>query len=158
MTFVRKWGQGLHLTRALFNQGRVWVTASGEVKKIEEMEPTHLLNTLLMIERMRDLPIGNVHDSVLCKAMHARLVWLLPAPEPSYVPPPRDTEPSVRDLLEAAIATSKSVVLVNHSAEYFTVRRMVRPLYIDSGWLTGRRVSGELWSCPLGEIKSVAFV
>lgn len=73
-----KWGHAEHLTRALFDQGDIWVTATSQVRKIKDMSAPHVLNTLLMIERMDDLPIDNLHNTKLYQALYDRLLSFLP--------------------------------------------------------------------------------
>lgn len=87
MTYT-KWGNAGHLTTALFNQDRIWVTAKSEVKKIEDMTPRHVFNTLLMLERMEDLPYRNedLHATPLYGALRDRVLEFLPEdPEPAGI-------------------------------------------------------------------------
>lgn len=76
-----KWGDASHLTKALFGQDKVWVTAQSDVRQIAEMSPQHCLNTLLMIERMDDLPIDDLHATPLYAALYDRVLSFLPPRE-----------------------------------------------------------------------------
>lgn len=82
----RKWGSAKHLTRALFAQGEIWVTAKSEVRKIAEMPEEHCLNTLLMLERMAgDLEEALAEDlqtTVLYHALLTRVSDALPPENP----------------------------------------------------------------------------
>lgn len=71
------WGDGEHLTHWLFSQGDIWITADARPLEIDWMESTHVLNALLMIERMSDIPVEDVHGSLLYQTMLKRLTYLL---------------------------------------------------------------------------------
>lgn len=76
--FTMQWGNGQHLTRALFNQGKVWVTAKSEILQVAEMTPQHCFNTLLMLERMDDLPVENLQSTPLYAALYDRVLSVMP--------------------------------------------------------------------------------
>lgn len=100
MTRTSKWGAAAHLTRALFAQDKIWVTDSAEVLTISDMEHSHVLNTLLMIERIDDFPAGlDIHESPLYTALYGRLFDVLGPDEPDFVMPERRIADTRRDIL-----------------------------------------------------------
>lgn len=81
MAPYKTWGDGSHLARALFAQDQLWVTAQSKVVEVAEMDLTHALNTLLMIERMTDLPIKDVQGTKLYEALYGRVFDAMRAQE-----------------------------------------------------------------------------
>ncbi len=138
MAPCKKWGDGSHLARALFDQDKVWVTAQSEVLKVAEMDLSHALNTLLMIERMDDLPIKDVQNTKLYEALYQRVSAAMraqqsprprvQAPTPieaaalwpyDQTPPPKPawhrrvgvSYETIVSILEEAVKTGRSVVI-----------------------------------------------
>lgn len=106
-----KWGHADHLTRALFDQGEIWVTAKSEVMRIADMHPTHVLNTLLMIERLRDLPVEPLHGTKLYEALYDRLLGYLPKraeaePVWPYARRVATEHSGIMSILESAVAAN----------------------------------------------------
>lgn len=67
---------GDYLLKWLFSQNEVWITATGESKRVDEMDLDHCLNTLLMMERVADdLPFESdaLQEKALYKALYARV-------------------------------------------------------------------------------------
>ena len=69
-----------YLVRWLFEQDDVWITASRRLVFVASMEREHLLNTLLMLERVANsievhLPVATrVQDTVLYNTMRRRVL------------------------------------------------------------------------------------
>ncbi len=106
-----KWGSAGHLTRALFDQGEIWVTAKSEVLRIADMHPTHILNTLLMVERLDDLPVENLHGTKLYEALYDRVLGYLPkraeaGPVWPYARRVATEYSGIMSILEAAVAAN----------------------------------------------------
>lgn len=71
----RSWGPE-YLVRWFFDQGEIWVTAMGDEKRIVDMADDHLLNTLLMLERVQDdLPLRKpLQETALYRAMKGQVL------------------------------------------------------------------------------------
>ncbi len=147
-----KWGNAGHLTKALFAQDKIWVNAKSEVVRISDMKTDHVLNTLLMLERMDDLPFSSreLHGTKLYAALYDRLLGALapnvqaPTPVETTSLWPFDTtttygrrvgvgHETIVSILNAAIQGASNVLIDYESAVggVVTTNRRIAPLRIE---------------------------
>jgi hypothetical protein len=147
---ARQWGKAEHLTKALFEQDRIWVTSAAKVVKIESMDKEHALNTLLMLERFDDLPdIVALHESPLYLALKAHVLLSDPIdpekPSDSLWPHQKDVSfrrigeynEAIRSILEDSVAqrtdSYQPTVWIDYEDIHgnVTSNRLVEPVRIE---------------------------